>query len=157
MYVREQMPHAMKWVDEPPRTCCLGGKCNFPNFPCHPPFLQEHWEGQESIVPGGGWVPSVIFQGKVFIGMGPLQPNDGTPPVYSQLYVLDPDQEQSEIDLRFHNTTLPSNTPTSEKQTLLQLLHLLRAQLRHSNPYTQDFLSAAEIVATEGSINLIYF
>ena len=50
---------------------------------------------------GGVWVPSVIIQGKLFIGMGPLHPNDGTPSVYSQLYVLDPDQEQSEIDLRF--------------------------------------------------------
>ena len=38
--------------------------------------------------------------------MGPLQPNDGTPPVYSQFYVLDPDQKHSEIDFRFHNMTM---------------------------------------------------
>ena len=56
------------------------------------------------IMPGGGWVLSVIIQGKVFIGMGPLQPNDRIPPFlqYNILTTLCP--------WFSCNMTLPSNT-----------------------------------------------
>ena len=167
--------HAMKWKGEPPRTCCSGGSVDLPAFPEHPQAIQQLWEGQAGQakllkkhsrtlnnalalacmqtktpdVPGGGWTPSVVIQGRVFVGMGPLKPSDEAGAVYSQLYVLDLDKSDSEAELRFNNMSLPASTPASEKHRLQELLSFLQSELRQCNNYIQDFMSAAEIVAAE--------
>ena len=70
------------------------------------------------------------------------------------MYVLDPDIAENEHNLRFHNMSLPANTPAAEQQMLIQLLHVVQIELRRSNPYIHDFLSAAEIIATQNSPSL---
>ena len=77
--------------------------------------------------------------------MGPLQPDDGSLPVYSQLYVLDPDQAENEEEFRFSNMSLPSSTPDAEKVVLHQLLRDLQTTLANCNNYVKDLKSAAEI------------
>jgi len=86
--------------------------------------------------------------------MGPLQPDHGTPLIYSQLYVLDPDRAHNEEELRFHNMSLPSSATDTEKNVILELLRELQSTLATCNNYIKDFKSAAEIIADDNSPSL---
>jgi len=173
--------HAFKWKNEPPRTCCSLGKFHFPIIRTDEPILfRTFFEGQDArakifkkytrplnnalalaclktktpAVPGGVYNPSVVIQGKVFIRMGPLQPDDVSPPIYSQLYVLDPDRAQNEEELCFNNMSLPLSTTGAEKEVIRELLRELQSTLATCNNYITDFKSAAEIIADDNSPSL---
>ena len=93
-------------------------------------------------VPGSGWNPSVVIQGKVFVGMGPLRPTDGVAPIFAQLYVLDPAHADAESELRMNNMCLPATTTAADVCTLRNIVQELQSALHDHNPYIQDIKSS---------------
>ncbi len=89
--------------------------------------------------------------------MGPIQPTDNRPPVFSQIYVLDPQFADKETDIRFANMLLPATVNETEKERLRRLLNVLQLELRSCNRYVQDLKFACEIIEQHGpeSVQLI--
>ena len=90
----------------------------------------------------GGFNPSVIFDGKVLQFSGPLQAEAGETPVFAQLYVHDPDLQESQ---RFANMSLPANMSKGQKEILRRVLGKVQNVLQQVNPFVHDFKQIVEI------------
>ena len=95
--------------------------------------------------PGGGYCPAITIQGKVYINFGPLIPNDGSAPIFSQLYVLDPEHAESETELRMGNLHLAGTVSDAEKERCREIMKILQKELKRCNGYVKDFKYAFEI------------
>ena len=103
----------------------------------------------EPAVPGHGWKPTVIIQGRLHHRVGALCANAGDAPRFAQLYMCDPQHEEEEAQARLDWQCLPAGTSDLEKDQLALLLCSLQGYLWICNPYIQDFLLALEIPATQ--------
>ena len=79
-----------------------------------------------------GFSPTVIFQGKVMHQMGPIHPEEGVNPHFSQLYVLDPSLETT---TRFANMNLPKNMNKADKNRMKNLLEIVQKNIHLQNPF----------------------
>ena len=171
MEIRCKSCQALKWKGETPITCCNGGKVKLEPFPTPPELLQALWvEGtreaqlfrkysrsfanalslssikvnERKFV--GGFTPNIIFEGKVMQISGPLQADKEEIPVFSQLYVHDP---QLELTQRIDNMHLPKNLPKQDIGIIRSIMKKLQELLKQINPYVKDFIHICEIPETE--------
>ena len=158
---------ALKFKGETPITCCNGGKIKLEPFPTPPDQLQALWvEGSRDAKVfrkysrsfanalslssikvnerkfSGGFIPNVIFEGKVMQISGPLKAEEGEKPVFSQLYVHDP---QLELSQRIDNMHLPTNLSGQEIKIIRKIMKSLQDLLKKVNPYIKDFIHICEI------------
>lgn len=63
-------------------------------------------------------MPSTVIQGKVFIGIGPLENSEPSKKVFAQLYVMDPQEAELEAKLRMTNMQLPKSVTPAEAAEL---------------------------------------
>jgi len=94
----------------------------------------------------------VAIQGKLYHRIGPLDVQDGATPQYAQLYVHDA-AEEVRANKRYAGMDMPASTPTVKKERLKQLLRALESELRGTNTYVMDFLTAAEVFANEDVVD----
>ena len=157
---------ALRFPRETPSMCCQSGKVALPPFPKPPNQLLELWTGNDErstvmrkfartlnnavcltslknhAPRQEGWRPSVIFQGRVETRAGPLLPENGEQPRYSQLYVHDPSMESTN---RFNNMTVPENMSEAQKIILREVLEIIQTSLHQVNPFIQDFKQIIEM------------
>ena len=157
---------ALKFPGETPSSCCLEGKVALPHYPRPPEPLMELWTGTDdrSKVMRGlsrtlngavcltslqnhaprrdGWRPSVILQGRVVTRAGPLMPENGESPQYSQLYIQDPSLE---LTYRYNNMSIPQNTSEQNRLILREVLEIIQTVLHDVNPFVQDFKQIIEM------------
>ena len=166
-------PHcqAKKFKGETGSMCCGQGKVNLDPFPKPPAAINELFKGNtpESklfrenarSINGAvcltsmkakeqqmqsGFQPSVIIGGRIQHMMGPLEADDGTSPKFAQLYIKDPQLENSQ---RFESMSLPAGMSTSNKQRMKEVLRKVQDDLHRVNPYVKDFLQVKELQADE--------
>ena len=163
-----ECPHckAIKFPGETPSSCCLEGKVKLPHYPQPPDSIMQLWSGNDersqvmrklsrtlnnavglaSIKNHAprreGWCPTVILQGKVVTRAGPLLPENGERPQYSQLYIQDPSLE---LTIRYNNMTIPQNTSEQDKLILREVLEIIQTTLHEVNPFVQDFKQIVEM------------
>ena len=161
---------AYKFRAESAGMCCLQGKVQLPCFPEPPPALQELWHGdshdaklfrkhcrtinnavcltsmQVTERTFQGFSPSVIFQGRVTHRLGPLLPEPGEDPKFAQLYVLDPQLENTQ---RFARMTLPRDMSQYDKNTMKRILENVQQVIHEQNPFVADFKQILEIPEEE--------
>ena len=163
-----ECPHckAIKFLGETPSSCCLDGKVVLPHYPEPPNSLMQLWSGNDErskvlrkysrtlnnavglastknhAPRREGWCPTVILQGKVVTRAGPLLPENGERPQYSQLYIQDPSLE---LTIRYNNMTIPQNTSEQDKLILREVLEIIQTVLHEVNPFVQDFKQIIEI------------
>ena len=53
-----------------------------------------------NLIAGGGYTPALVVQGKVAIVTGPLSPTDDRPPVFAQIFVLDPTEDPNSLEMQ---------------------------------------------------------
>ena len=158
---------AKKWKNETPSMCCNGGKVSLDEFPDPPSPLKdfltkETAEGKlfrnntrplnnalalSSLQVGvknfaSGFVPNVIFEGKVHQRIGPLIPDDGEKPKFAQLYILDPATEHT---IRVQNMSLPKNMLSQDIALITKMMKKLQEMLKTVNPFVKDVLHICEI------------
>ena len=158
---------AIKFKKETSSNCCQNGKVILPALPDPPETLQKLWNENtpeanlfrkhcRSINNAvcltsikvkertfeGGYNPSVIFQGKVMQFSGPLQAEAGETPVFAQLYVHDPNLQESQ---RFANMSLPANMSQGQKEMLRGVLRNVQNVLQEVNPFVNDFKQIIEM------------
>ena len=162
-----QYCNAKKWKNETPSLCCNGGKVSLPLFPSPPKLIENLLTGKtveaklfrentRSFNNGlalssikvnlrhfnNGYNPSVIFEGKVSQLYGPLIPENGEEPRFSQLYIHDPATEHT---MRVKNMCLPTNLSKDQVRIITQTVQKLQNLLRKVNPFVKDFLHICEI------------
>ena len=170
---------ALRWPGERVTLCCSGGKVRLDPLPAPPDVLRRLWtddtveartfrrhgrhlnsalalsslSAREVPPPAGtgGYAPCVVVQGRMYHRLGPMEPNDGQPPSFAQIYISDPRAEDpdAEAATRLGHVRLPAATSAAAQDRLLDLLRRLQELLRRCNPWVQDFIMAAEILAQE--------
>ena len=135
-----QYCRALKFKKETGSTCCSNGKVHLDPLPQPPEQINKLWhddtpEGRlfrqharsinnavclTSIKGktrnfGGGYAPSIVYEGKVTYRVGPLQAMEGEKPCFAQLYVHDPSLETG---LRLSGMTIPAGTSEKQKKIL---------------------------------------
>ena len=170
---------AVRWAGERDTLCCAGGTVRLDPLPAPPPLLRHLWtdDGVEArtfrqysrhlnsalalsslsvreVPPPagtGGYAPCMVVQGRVYQRLGPVQARPDQVPTFGQIYVHDPQAEDPDVEaaIRLGHVRLPAATSNAVQRRLLALLRDLQAILRDSNPYVQDFITAAEILADE--------
>ena len=158
---------AIKWKNEPPSLCCLNGKVKLPEFPEPPKILKElltskteegklfrkHERPLNNALAlssvqvkvrnfSGGFVPCVVFEGKVCQKIDPLLPEEGDDPRFAQLYVVDPATEHT---IRIRNMNLPDSMTEREIHLMEDLLKKLQEMLKNVNPFVKDLLHICKI------------
>ena len=73
--------------------------------------------------------PSYKIQGKLYHQLGPLQPEEGRRPLYSQLYIYDPTEA-----LAYCEGNNPATSP--------EIMSLLQDVLLHNNPFVPVYKQA---------------
>jgi len=142
----------VKWKKEAPGMCCKSGHLCFPSLSEDMPQLFKNlWIGTDPdsttfrknarrlnnslsltslkvAAPklSGRYRPSVLIQGKVAILIGPLKPQDQRPPIFAQLYVLDPEFEMDECKVRLRNATSGKSRGSIEQKTIERLIQKLQ-------------------------------
>ena len=162
---------AFKFKKETASTCCNNGKVILEKLPQPPEQINKLWhdntpegrlfrQNSRSINNavcltsikgkqrnfGGGFVPNVVYEGKVTYLVGPLQAAQGEKPCFAQLYVHDPSLETG---LRLSGMTLPAGTSSRQKKILQQVLIKVQADLHKYNPFVQDFKQIMDLDETE--------
>ena len=84
---------------------------------------------------------SVVMQGKLTQLIGSLQPPEGSRPMFSQLYTVDPETEASSREGCFY---LPDSLSRPQKAALTALMWKVVAVLRRDNALVSDFTMACE-------------
>ena len=162
---------AFKFKKETGSTCCSNGKVHIDPLPQPPQLINKLWhddtpEGrlfrqnarsinnavcltsikgkQKSF--GGGFAPSIVYEGKVTYLVGPLQAAEGEKPCFAQLYVHDPSLETG---LRLSGMTIPAGTSKKQKKILEKVLHQVQTDLHEFNPFVRDFKQIMEIPDTD--------
>ena len=162
---------AQKFKKETGSTCCGNGKVMLDSFPTPPPSLNMLWRSNDAKGRvfrenarainnavcltslkvkhhdfGQGYIPNVIFEGKVQQFAGPLQAAEGEKPCFAQLYVHDPSLETGQ---RFNNMTIPASMSSSQKKILEGVLKSVQTVLHKVNPFVRDFKQIMDIPAEE--------
>ena len=170
---------AVRWAGERATLCCAGGKVRLEPLPAPPPVLRRLWTDdsveastfrryvrhlnsalalsslsvREVPPPAGtgGYAPCVVIQGRLYQRLGPMEPQEDQAPSFAQIYINDPQAEDPEAEaaIRLGHVRLPATTSGAVQQRLLDLLRELQIMLREVNPWVQDFIMAAEILAQE--------
>ncbi|MGA1502986.1 MAG: hypothetical protein ACO38Z_10310, partial [Candidatus Nanopelagicales bacterium] len=170
---------ARLYPSERPNACCSGGKVHVPDVRAPSPFLHDLWTAAASVpklfrkharalnnalalastkvdIPPppsgrGGWQPTFCIQGRLYHRVGPVLPDQSgdTTPRFAQLYVYDPQNEDDEAQLRLRNARLDRDTTERERSALKSVITELQRELRTSNPYVRDFITASEIPEAE--------
>ena len=83
-----------------------------------------------------GFNPTIVFQGRVQHRAGSLQPLQGEPPRYAQLYVYDPSMESTQ---RYENMMIPASTSRPQRTLMKVLLETTQQVLHEANPFIKDF------------------
>ena len=73
---------------------------------------------------------------------GPLLPDDGSKPVFAQLYTHDPHLETTQ---RFENMVLPAGVSSKQKATIKCILEELESEIKQVNPFVRDFMMIKEM------------
>ena len=158
---------AKKFQKETGSTCCGDGKVILELFPKPPNEIDKLWHANDaegrlfrqharSINNAvcltsikvkerkfkGGFIPCVVFEGKVQFFAGPLQADQGKQPCFAQLYVHD---ASLETGLRFNNMFIPANMSKPQKSILKKVLAKVQQDLHNNNPFIQDFKQIAEM------------
>ena len=157
---------ALRFKGETKGSCCSSGKVLPEPFPRPPEEIMKLWNSNEGlgrvlktfsreinnafalssvqvkIKRFPGFNPSVIFQGKVIHQTGPLIPKEGEVPKFSQLYLCDPNLENSQ---RFQHMVLPERISSKDKNNLKKLLSILQGEIHRANHYIKDLLMIMEI------------
>ena len=92
-----------------------------------------------------GFSPCVIIQGRVHHFIGPLHANVGERPVFAQVWVHDPQEQEEDPDIRLGNIRLPAGTSSRQKEVIVSLLSRARNVLLRENPYIKDFVTASQL------------
>ncbi|XP_043221667.1 uncharacterized protein LOC122381498 [Amphibalanus amphitrite] len=106
---------------------------------------------QRAVARTGGYAPCVVVQGRLYHRIGPLEAPEDRPPSFAQIYISDPlaEDPEAEAAIRLGHVRLPAATSAAVQHRLLDLLGQLQAMLRQVNPWVQDFIMAAEVLARE--------
>ena len=162
---------AFKFKKETGTTCCSNGKVYIDPLPQPPELINKLWhentpegrlfrqnarsinnavcltsiKGKQKLF-GGGFAPSVIYEGKVTYLVGPLQAAEGEKPCFAQLYVHDPSLETG---LRLSGMTIPAGTSKKQKNILQKVLVQVQTELHKFNPFVRDFKQIMEIADTD--------
>merc|ERR1712082_127822 len=156
---------AYKFKKETSSSCCLEGKVHLPPFPSPPQAIKDLWFNntpeanlfkKHSRVLNNSvclsslavwertfshFSPTVIFQGRVIQRMGSLLAEPGAPPLFAQIYVLDPSLETT---TRFANMTLPANMSHRDKENMKLLLETVQQVIHQHNPFVREFKQILE-------------
>jgi hypothetical protein len=162
---------AMLWADELNSICCSNGKIQVEPFPESTPRLKELLQGDNidskcfkrhirsvnqalsfasltvrHTVPiwakcSGAYNPNIVIAGRAYYNLGTAEPLPGDAPRNAQLYVHDPDDADSEYDLRaaLIDQFVPVSTSMSERARLKRIMQELQNELHDVNPYVQFF------------------
>ena len=155
-----------RWRHETsPSMCCQGGKVSVPAYPTPPPELMRLWfedsaearlfrqhsRSVNNATSLSSFVvnerrqdhgtSSVVMQGKLTQLIGSLQPPEGSRPMFSQLYTVDPETEASSREGCFY---LPDSLSRPQKAALTALMWKVVAVLRRDNALVSDFTMACE-------------
>lgn len=157
---------AQKFRNESSGLCCSNGKVLLKPFPSPPEAIMKRWKGTDtedllfkqhsrefnnalclsSVVVKhrqfSGYNPSITFQGQMKHFSGPLLPDDGSKPVFAQLYTHDPHLETTQ---RFENMVLPAGVSSKQKATIKCILEELESEIKQVNPFVRDFLMIKEM------------
>ena len=157
---------AQKFRNESSGLCCSNGKVLLKPFPRPPEAIMKRWKGTDtedllfkqhsrefnnalclsSVVVKhrkfSGYNPSITFQGQMKHFSGPLLPDDGSKPVFAQLYTHDPHLETTQ---RFENMVLPAGVSSKQKATIKCILEELESEIKQVNPFVRDFLMIKEM------------
>ena len=89
----------------------------------------------------GGWQPCYTLQGRPMSFHGPLQPDEGVPPVFAQVYANDPEMDggAGAIEIRIGNVSFPSTVTAAEKVVLRDVFRHVGEWLQECNPYIRDY------------------
>ena len=162
---------ALKFKKETGTTCCSNGKVYLEPLPQPPMLINKLWyddtqegrlfrqnarsinnavcltsiKGKQKLF-GGGFAPSIVYEGKVTYLVGPLQAAEGEKPCFAQLYVHDPSLETG---LRLSGMTIPAGTSEKQKNILKKVLHQVQKDLHKFNPFVRDFKQIMEIPDTD--------
>ena len=162
---------AFKFKKETGSTCCSNGKVYIEPLPKPPTSINKLWhddtpegrlfrqnarsinnavcltsiKGKQRLF-GGGFAPSVVYEGKVTYLVGPLQAAEGEKPCFAQLYVHDPSLETG---LRLSGMTIPAGSSETQKTILKKVLHKVQTELHKFNPFVRDFKQIMEIPDTD--------
>ena len=158
---------SLNFKKETGSTCCSNGKVYLDPLPQPPEQINKLWhdetpegrlfrkharsinnavcltsiKGKQKTF-GGGFVPNVVYQGKVTYLVGPLQAAEGEKPCFAQLYVHDPSLETG---LRLSGMTIPSGMSERQKKILQQVLVKVQNNLHTYNPFVRDFKQIVDI------------
>ena len=148
------------------RLCCMAGKVVLPRFrKPSDPFLRLWFQSDIEAITFrkfarsfnnglclaslrvqerrfSGFTPSIVFEGRVYQFLGPLQAEEGEQPRFCQLYVHDPAMETSE---RIANMQMPGHLTEEQKLAVRPILESLQAELKAINPFVKDFRQIIEL------------
>ena len=88
------------------------------------------------------YTPSIVFEGRAYQFLGPLQAEEGEQPRFCQLYVHDPAMETTE---RISNMQMPGSLTVHQRQAVKAILENLQRELKAINPFVKDFRQIIEL------------
>ena len=98
--------------------------------------------GFDEMVRNPGWNPTLKFRGKMYHSIGPLQPSDGRPRSFAQMYISDPSMDtQAEVDRRIQSVTVERAEHKIDRATMLALQEMMHEH----NPYVESFKALMDI------------
>ena len=162
---------AMKFKKETGSICCSNGKVCLDPLPQPPEQIDKLWrdntpEGRlfrqharsinnavcltsikgKTRTFGGGFTPSIVYEGRVSYLAGPLQAAEGEKPCFAQLYVHDPSLETG---LRLSGMTIAAGTSEKQRKILQQVLVKVQSDLHKYNPFVRDFKQIVDMDEAE--------